>query len=624
MGVAREAGGPGPDPNEQGCHAPGLHHHGRESRRARGPVGVGRRRAGRRRAAGRRPGPPDVRGRRPPPCAWSSSRTPSSTGRPRSARRSSRCSAGRTRRWPARPRRPGRPRSRPDTARTWRSSGAAARIPPRPRPRPPRRRCHGPSRANPRRDRPAPASSRRRHTRSRPRLRGTDRRPRPRRSRSGPRRRASSRPPRRPRPSSGRRSPTRARRSRRPCPSPSGCPSPPPRRRPRPRPSWRGGPSCPGRMRPSIPPRSARPVCRRPGRKWSLRAGRKGPRCGSTPARRSRPPRPRPRRLRRRVPPPRLRPCLPPRPRPSGRTSPARGQRTRGRPGRPGDGRPVVPRQKFAEAGRLYGTMAARGLLPSNRRPHWAYCRLDAVVRQINNGPRSTREWDAIESEVRSIQRLAPDNWFGDYLMKKVAEARRTRKRRGKTSEDMVVRGSSPDDPPTPPPPSTPESATPRRRPGLLGRPRPTPAAPPAPAPTPGGVESPQGSPGTLNLPEGPSADATAIGSRTPELASAAGVAAPAEADAASWQVHESPNFQIYHRNPRSPRKSRRSPSRSGRPRPGDGGAQRLARPWSPRCEVYLYPNRASVRGRGDRPAGGLAGPLDRCRTTGCGCWVAG
>ena len=143
--------------------------------------------------------------------------------------------------------------------------------------------------------------------------------------------------------------------------------------------------------------------------------------------------------------------------------------------------------QNFEESGRIYAALAARNLLPAERRPHWAYCRFKSVVRRINAGPRSAQEWDAIEAEVRSIQRLTPGNWYGEYLINKVAEARRSRRRRPGTSDNVVVRGSSPDDPapalqpPAQAPATLDDRAGPPRPPPR--RPRPRRPRPPATSP---------------------------------------------------------------------------------------------------------------------------------------------
>ena len=81
--------------------------------------------------------------------------------------------------------------------------------------------------------------------------------------------------------------------------------------------------------------------------------------------------------------------------------------------------------KKYEQAGRLYARLAAQNQLPAQRKGVWAYCRWVAVVQRINARPRSDRDWDQIEQEVRSIQRLTPGNWYGEYLQNRVAEARR-------------------------------------------------------------------------------------------------------------------------------------------------------------------------------------------------------
>src|SRR5262249_13703130 len=60
--------------------------------------------------------------------------------------------------------------------------------------------------------------------------------------------------------------------------------------------------------------------------------------------------------------------------------------------------------RRYDEAERGYAALARQNGLPPDRRPHWAYCRWWEVIRRINGRPRSDREWDEIEAEVRSIQ----------------------------------------------------------------------------------------------------------------------------------------------------------------------------------------------------------------------------
>src|SRR5262249_5275337 len=145
-----------------------------------------------------------------------------------------------------------------------------------------------------------------------------------------------------------------------------------------------------------------------------------------------------------------------------------------------------------------------------------------------------------------SIQRLTPGNWYGEYLISKIAEARRSRRRGGGNSDNVVVRGSSPEDPA---PALQPQAQAPeRRRPGLFGRSRGTAAAAAGPPPSPDGQSLIL--PGNLGPPETPSNDASPARPRAENAASAAGASGPSESGAIAWQVHESPDFRIYHCDP--------------------------------------------------------------------------
>ena len=276
---------------------------------------------------------------------------------------------------------------------------------------------------------------------------------------------------------------------------------------------------------------------------------------------------------------------------------------------------------RWDESGRIYAAMAARNVLPAERRPHWAYCRYKAVVRRINERPRSGREWDEIEGEIRSIQRLTPGLWYGDYLINKVAEVRKA-KRRPATADSMVVRGSAPDEPspqiqPQPRAPSQtqpPSQAQPPARRRLFGRSRgPVPAEPPAPAANPAEVLPPLPASDQLILPGDPARpDATdrpvddpkagrapaSVGgestSRLDDARQATGADDPADAGPIAWQVHETPNFRIYHCDPVMAERAAAVAEavRTAQARRWGSAATREA--WSPRCELYLYPTAKS------------------------------
>jgi hypothetical protein len=233
------------------------------------------------------------------------------------------------------------------------------------------------------------------------------------------------------------------------------------------------------------------------------------------------------------------------------------------------------------------------------------------VVRRINQRPRTEREWDEIEAEIQSIQRLTPGHWYGVYLRDKAAEVRRSARgrRTSAASENLIIRGSAPEESPSPTPT--------RRFPRLFGRSRePAPAAtPPAgsassPA-TPPVLEQPLTLPGSLPGPASPSdpdqaADSgggAGVGPRVAVVPAGAepgeepprarledgnGAAAPA---AIAWQVHETPNFRIYHCDPSLAQRAAEV-AESVRAAQAKRWASPVARAsWSPRCDLYLYPN---------------------------------
>ncbi len=137
--------------------------------------------------------------------------------------------------------------------------------------------------------------------------------------------------------------------------------------------------------------------------------------------------------------------------------------------------------KKYTEAGQAYARLASQNQLPVERQQVWAYCRWVAVVALINAQPHSDREWDEIEQEIRNIQKLTPGNWYGKYLLNRVAEARRGGRGSARAGK-VVVRGSAPDENPIP------------RFPRLLARARPTGDSPRGPA-SGGGAEQPLGLP---------------------------------------------------------------------------------------------------------------------------------
>lgn len=255
--------------------------------------------------------------------------------------------------------------------------------------------------------------------------------------------------------------------------------------------------------------------------------------------------------------------------------------------------------KKYEEAGQVYARLAAKNQLPPQRKQVWAYCRWVAVVARINAHPRSDREWEDIEQEIRSIQRLTPGNWYGEYLQNRVAEARRGGRGSARTGK-LVVRGSAPDENPPPrfprllararPAPASPQGATsegageqPLGLPAVPASqdPQPAPAAPQRAAPA--GVDNPG------NQPASPS-DAVPEPQSGFEGGARAAEAAPASPLPLSWHVRETANFRIYHTDPAQAEKAAQAAEAVRAQQARRWGSSAVRTPWSPRCDVYLYP----------------------------------
>jgi hypothetical protein len=235
--------------------------------------------------------------------------------------------------------------------------------------------------------------------------------------------------------------------------------------------------------------------------------------------------------------------------------------------------------KKYEEAGRSYARLAASNRLPAERKPVWAYCRWVAVVARINAPPSANREWDEIDQEVRSIQRLTPGNWYGEYLINRVAEARRG----GRSSTRggrLVVRGSNPDEP------------EPRKLPHLLGRGRSAPS--PAPASPAGNSAQPLGLPPAESTQAAPGDQSAAQGSTDPAVPDEGIKALTPNAEAAptpvAWHVRETTNFRVHHTDAVLAEKAALAAEsvRTQQARRWGSSATRTA--WTPRCDIYLYP----------------------------------
>jgi len=199
--------------------------------------------------------------------------------------------------------------------------------------------------------------------------------------------------------------------------------------------------------------------------------------------------------------------------------------------------------KRYDEAGRRYAALDAQHRLPSDRRDHWAYCRSVDVVRRINAKPKTAKEWESIDAEIRQIRILSPKNWFGEYLSSRAAE--RSGGRQSSRSNKLVVRGSAPDDGPAP------------------NSPVPFPQAP----------------------------------ANRPATAGESAKAADTQALAGNWQVVQTANFRVFHLDPALANRVAQvaEATRSLQVKRWSGVSTKAT--WSPRCDIYLFPS-ASVFGR--------------------------
>jgi hypothetical protein len=258
---------------------------------------------------------------------------------------------------------------------------------------------------------------------------------------------------------------------------------------------------------------------------------------------------------------------------------------------------------RYDEAGRCYAALARESRLPARRNVHWAYCRYRGVANRINHQPRTTREWDEIASEITSIQRLAPNIWYGEYLRKKVAEVRRSGRSPVAKSDNLVVRGSEPDESQKQPDPQS------RRFPRLFGKSRAVTSAQTEAAPV---VASPSGSgERPLNLPGdssdssqpaiasaaeiGTGADPTSTGSgsaaQSRPARDAAVKRASADAEGVAWQLYETPNFRVFHQDARLAAAAGNAAESVRAAQAKRWASPAGERPWTPACDLYLYPS---------------------------------
>jgi hypothetical protein len=205
---------------------------------------------------------------------------------------------------------------------------------------------------------------------------------------------------------------------------------------------------------------------------------------------------------------------------------------------------------KYDDAGRMYEALERAHRLPRDHRDYWAYCRCVEVVRRFNAGPRTQQEWASLNAEIQRIRALSPKNWYGEYLRNLAAE--RAPSRRSGWSRRMVVRGAAPEEPSLGVNPSAVQPA--------LRSPRPRTEAAPAAvpnAPTPATSREAQREPATVG----------------------------------NWLVRETTNFRIFHTDAELAERVALEAESTRREQVKRWMGPSARGPWSPRCDIYLYPS---------------------------------
>ncbi|MEO6809499.1 MAG: hypothetical protein ABI353_10360 [Isosphaeraceae bacterium] len=207
--------------------------------------------------------------------------------------------------------------------------------------------------------------------------------------------------------------------------------------------------------------------------------------------------------------------------------------------------------KRYADAEQHYAALAKANRLPEQRRDAWAYCRWYAVVRRINARPDDPAEWAAIHEEIASIRQLSPKNWFGEYLRNLAADlAPPGRKPR---PGQMTVRGAAPEEP-------------------VRSRSQP--------------VISPRSS--KVKEATAPPAASNNVGQPgTPE---------------AGWLVWETTNFRIFHRDEALAERAARAAESTRETQSHRWIGPAAQAPWTPRCDIYLYPTPALYSQRTGQP----------------------
>lgn len=254
--------------------------------------------------------------------------------------------------------------------------------------------------------------------------------------------------------------------------------------------------------------------------------------------------------------------------------------------------------KKYDEAGKLYAGLARQGRLPAVRNKVWAYCRWSAIVARINSGPKSKAEWDLIEREIQSVDRLTPDHWFVDYLRDLVADTRAGKRPVPKGPGLAAVRGAEPEEEPDS---TAPRPAPVARRPkvdprarqaaGALDLPVATDDLPaPAPTPPPDQLAPPldESAAAPAREPAAPAREPAA-----PARASAAPAQAQAQTAPITWQVLETASFRVHHVDAALAQKAGEAAEAVRASQGKRWGSPAAKGTWEPKCDVYLYPTPA-------------------------------
>jgi hypothetical protein len=210
----------------------------------------------------------------------------------------------------------------------------------------------------------------------------------------------------------------------------------------------------------------------------------------------------------------------------------------------------------YVAAGKIYASLAKDNKLPALRNDHWAYCRLVTVLEKINANPKTPADWAEVHAEIDHIRVLAPKNWYGEYLRNVVVE--RSGGVRPAKKDAVVVRGAAPDEAPVQTLPSRTKSQVKTAPKELPREPESDPEIKPALAPR--------------NLPD-------------PEQT--IGRPGPAQGN---WQTFMTANFRIFHNDEALARKAAVKAETARRSATKLWSGVEPASPWTPKCDLYLYP----------------------------------